>query len=97
MLILFFLFSCSAHNEGLSHTYQEDVKVEMQQFDKHGYYFCNLLCCMYDECTTTAEHNTYEERLSTKVGAAGVGFVCRNSVKLNFVKTGLKSKFGVNP
>ena len=29
--------------------------------------------------------------------AVGVGFVCRNSVKLNFVKTGLKSKFGVNP
>ena len=25
------------------------------------------------------------------------GSVCRNSLKLNFVKTGLKSKFGVNP
>ena len=28
---------------------------------------------------------------------SGVGFVCRKSVELNFVKTGLKCKFGVNP
>ena len=23
----------------------------MQQFDKHGYYYDNLLCCIYDEFT----------------------------------------------
>ena len=48
MLIFFF----SADDEGLSHTLEEDVKVEMQQFDELGYYF-NLLCCMYDEFTAT--------------------------------------------
>ena len=30
-------FFYSAHNEPSSHTYEGVVKVEMQQFDKHGY------------------------------------------------------------
>ena len=60
MHVKFILFVFSARLQQFSHTYQGGVDVELQQFDKHGYYFCNLLCCMYDECTTTAEHNTYE-------------------------------------
>ena len=49
-----FLFSFSVLDEPSSHTYDaRGEKVEMQQFDKHGYYFCNLLCCMYDEFTAT--------------------------------------------
>ena len=43
----------SARNERMSHTYHGDVTVEMQQFDKDGYYFCDLLCCMYIEFTAT--------------------------------------------
>ena len=31
------------------------------------------------------------------LAGAACRLVCRNSVKLNFVKTGLKCKFGVNP
>ena len=52
MLCTYFIFSVL--DEPSSHTY--DVRgenVEMQQFDKHGYYFCNLLFCMYDEFTAT--------------------------------------------
>ena len=39
-------FISSAHNERVSHTYEGGANAEMQQFDKHGNYFCNLLCCM---------------------------------------------------
>ena len=42
-LIALILFNFSARNECLCHTYEGGVEVEMQQFDKHGYYFCNLL------------------------------------------------------
>ena len=40
-----------ARNEQMSHAYHGGVTVEMQQFDKHGYYFCNLLCCIYYDAT----------------------------------------------
>ena len=32
--------------------------MEMQQFEKHGYYFCNLLCYMCDEFTVTVRIST---------------------------------------
>ena len=41
--IALILFNFSARNERLCHTYHGGGTVEMQQFDKHGYYFCNLL------------------------------------------------------
>ena len=37
------LFIFSARNEQMIHTYHGDVKVEMQQFDKHGYCLCNIM------------------------------------------------------
>ena len=52
MLCTYFIFSVL--DEPSSHTYDVRVeKVEMQQFAKHRYYFCNLLFCMYDEFTAT--------------------------------------------
>ena len=42
-LIALILLIFSAHSERLCHAYEGGVEVEMQQFDKHGYYFCNLL------------------------------------------------------
>ena len=42
----------------MTHTYEGGAKVEMQQFDKLRYYFCGLLCCLYDEFTATVCINT---------------------------------------
>lgn len=47
------VFIFSARNEHMTHTYEGGAKVEMQQFDKLRYYFCGLLCCLYDEFTAT--------------------------------------------
>ena len=41
--IALILFLFSSRNERMSHTYEGGVTMEMQQFDKHGYYLCNLL------------------------------------------------------
>ena len=53
----------------MTHTYEGGSKVEMQQFDKPRYYFCGLLCCLYDEFTATVRINAIPMKsLSTKVG-----------------------------
>ena len=54
MVILCTYFTFSVLDEPSTHTYEgRGANVEMQQFDKPGYHFCNLLCCMYDVFTAT--------------------------------------------
>ena len=51
-----------------------------------------------DHCLTTHYHA--DTMLTSSLDVLHIlwcRLVCRNSVKLNLVKTGLKSKFGVNP